>query len=212
MTCRQCLGIEKFFDQREAAGKLKKYRKSGPPKTTRALIEAIKVRGIVGKTVLDIGGGVGAIQHELLKAGARSSIGVDASSAYIQAVEDEARMQGHADRVRSHHGDFVDIAGDIPPADIVTLDRVICCYHDLEGLVGLSSRRAAGLYGIVYPRDNWAVRATFGLFNFYLWLRRNPFRVFVHSTSTVDGLVQRNGFQQRYYSKTLVWQVAVYER
>ncbi len=46
----------------------------------------------------------------------------------------------------SHHlGDFVEVAGSIQPADIVTLDRVICCYPDVERLVGLSSQRATRL-------------------------------------------------------------------
>ena len=179
---------------------------------TRTLIEAIKAEGIQGKTLLDIGGGVGAIQHELLKAGAVSSTGVDASAAYVEAVDEEADRQGHKDRVTSNHGDFVQVAESIPPKDVVTLDRVICCYHDLENLVGLSSERAAHLYGLVYPRDNWVIRATFGLFNLYLRLTRNPFRVYVHSTTKVDGLIQRAGLQQRYYSKTFVWQVVLYGR
>ena len=164
------------------------------------------------KTLLDIGGGVGAIQHELLKAGIASAVGVDASTAYIHAVEDEAQRQGHADRVSSRHGNFVEIADDVPEANIVTLDRVICCYHDLERLVDLSSRRATELYGIVYPRETRLVRFAFGLFNVYLRLRRNPFRVFVHPTATIDRLLRSNGFQRRFYSKTPIWQIAVYGR
>ena len=79
MTCRQCKGIEKVFDEKEANRGLRKYRKNGPDKTTKILIDAIISRGVDGKTLLDIGGGVGAIQHELLKAGASKSIGVEAS-------------------------------------------------------------------------------------------------------------------------------------
>ena len=179
---------------------------------TRTLIEAIKAEGIQGQTLLDIGGGVGAIQHELLKAGAASSTGVEASTAYIEAVDEEADRQGHKDRVTSHHGDFVEVAGSLQPRDVVTLDRVICCYHDLENLVGLSSQRATRLYGLVYPRDSWAIRAAFGFFNLGLRLTRNPFRVFVHSTARVDDLIQREGFRQRYYYKTFVWQVVLYGR
>lgn len=163
-------------------------------------------------TLLDIGGGVGAIQHELLKAGAVNSTGVDASTAFVAAVEEEADRQGHKDRITTRHGDFVQVAGGIEPKDVVTLDRVICCYHDLENLVGLSSQRATRLYGLVYPRDNWLNRAAFGFFNLYLRLTRNSFRVYVHSTSKVDGLIQREGFRQRYYLKTFAWQVVLYGR
>jgi magnesium-protoporphyrin O-methyltransferase len=176
------------------------------------LIDAIAAEGVVGKTLLDIGGGVGMIQHELLKAGAGEATSVDGSSAFIDAAKEEAQRQGHADRLRQHHGDFVDLAPEIGSADIVTLDRVICCYHDVERLVALSSERATRLYGLVYPRENWAVKAGLRLFNLVLSLRRSPFRVFVHPTATVDAVVRRSGLRRRVYRKTLIWQVVVYAR
>ena len=176
------------------------------------MVRLIQDQGVAGKSLLDIGGGVGVIQHELLKAGASDAVGVEASSAYTKAAEEEAERQGHKDRISSRFGDFVEVAEDIQPADIVTLDRVICCYHDLDGLVGLSTERATSLYGIVYPRDIWPVKAAFGLINLYLRLTRKTFRVFVHPTTVVDALVRRIGFQQRHYSKTRIWQVVLYGR
>ena len=104
------------------------------------------------------------------------------------------------------------MAPGIEPADVVTLDRVICCYHDVEKLVGMSSQRATRLYGVVFPRDNWLSRAAIGVGNLYMRLRRNPFRAFVHPTSLVDSLVTGNGLSRRFYRKTLVWQVVVYAR
>lgn len=83
MTCRQCQGIESFFDQKEANKELKGYRKKGPAKTTQMLIDALRAAGVQGSTLLDIGGGVGAIQYELLKAGASGAVSVEASTAYI---------------------------------------------------------------------------------------------------------------------------------
>ena len=179
---------------------------------TRDLIEAIKAEGIEGKSLLDIGGGIGAIQHELLKAGVAGSVAVDASTACVQALQQEAQRQGHEERIRVHHGDFVDIADYVQQADIVTLDRVICCYHDLESLVRLSSERAAVLYGLVYPRATWPAMIAVVLFNLYLRLRRNPFRVFLHPRSTVDRMLRHSGFQQRFYKKNLLWQVVLYQR
>src|SRR6266508_4007771 len=117
MDCCQCRGMESQFDRGEAERKLRAYRRGGPVLSTR--------------TLLDIGGGVGAIQHELLKAGAARATDVDASNAYLDAARAEAARQGHADRATFHHGDFVALADAIAPADIVTLDRVICCYHDM---------------------------------------------------------------------------------
>jgi magnesium-protoporphyrin O-methyltransferase len=212
MTCCQCQGLETFFDKKIAARELKKYRKKGPNKTTRLLIDALKADGVEGSTLLDIGGGVGAIQHELLEAGASHATSVDASSAYLKTAKEEAERRGHADRVRYHYGDFVELAAEIPPAEIVTLDRVICCYHDMKALVGLSLSKAGRLYGVVYPRDLWWVKAGVAVANFFQRLLRRQFRVFVHPTEEVDGMVRSSGWQRRFYHTTALWQVVVYAR
>ena len=212
MTCRQCRGIEQFFDEDEANSELKKYRKKGPAKTTQMLIDAIIAEGVDGRSLMDIGGGVGAVQHELLKAGAKSVVGVDASSAYVKVAEEEAERQGHEDRVSYHLGDFIDIVPNLEQVDVVTLDRVVCCYHDVEKLVTLSAERAAKLYALVYPRDNWVSRSIVRLINLTFRLRRHPFRLYIHPTKTVDELLRRNGLKQRFLGKTLVWQVVVYGR
>lgn len=98
MSCAQCRGLERLFDESTAARDLRDYRRKGPNKTTRWLIDALKEEGIDGATVMDIGGGIGAIQHELLQAGASRAAGVDASTAYLAAIKEEAERQGHADR------------------------------------------------------------------------------------------------------------------
>ncbi|MCH8309039.1 MAG: methyltransferase domain-containing protein [Chloroflexi bacterium] len=213
MPCRQCRGIEKFFDDREARSELKSYHKKGPSAATRQLLDAISEREVVkDKTLLDIGGGIGAIQHELLKVGARSAVSVDASSAYANVSRDEARRQGHADRITQHLGDFVELAESIEPADIVTLDRVICCYHDANNLLRRSSDRATRLLGLVYPGDGWLFRVGARLLNLGLRLRRSDFRVFVHPNSLVSAIMEGNGFRRVFYRKNLIWQVMLYER
>lgn len=115
-------------------------------------------------------------------------------------------------RLDSISGDFVDLAADIPPADIVTLDRVICCYQDVQQLVDLSARRASKFYGVVYPRGSWWVQLALLVENLYHWLMGSPFRVFSHPPEVVDALARNNGLQQRFYRKTVVWQVVVYAR
>jgi hypothetical protein len=64
----------------------------------------------------------------------------------------------------------------------------------------------------VYPHDNWAFKIAAKLANLYMWLRRSPFRAYVHPSSTVDGLVLAEGLTRRFYRKTLLWQVVVYSR
>lgn len=210
MFCCQCQAIERQFDQRVAARQLKRYRKRGPARTTQMLIDALRARGIQGATLLDIGGGVGAIAHELLRAGAATATSVEASAAYIEAAREGVDGQGDADHVTYYHGDFVELAGQIEPADIVTLDRVICCYGDMESLVGLSSARARKLYGVVYPRDTWWVRLGVALINHTCRLRRQAFRAFVHPAEAVEGIVHSHGLERRFYRQTFIWQVVVY--
>jgi magnesium-protoporphyrin O-methyltransferase len=200
------------FNRKKIAKELKRYRRKGPAKTTRMLIDALKAGGVRGMTLLDIGGGVGAIQQELLDAGASSATHVDASTAYVEVAKEEAGCQGNAQQISFLHGDFVELAADVAPADIVTLDRVICCYHDMQALVGLSSARALKCYGLVYPRHTWWIRIGFAILNFVLGFRNNPFRIFAHPPQAVDAVVRGNGLRQRFYAKSILWQVVVYAR
>jgi len=210
--CSQCVGIEREFDRKLATKELQEYRNEGPIEKTRMLIDALEAQGIPGMTLLDIGGGIGAIQHELLKAGVRNCIDVEVSEAYIKAARKEARRQGHAGRMTHLRGDFVDLVADIPQCDIVTLDRVICCYHDVKSLVEKAAARARVLYGLVYPLSNWKARFAGFLENIGHRLHRSPFRFFVHPTEVVEEILRTEGFEQRFYQEKGMWQIVVYRR
>jgi hypothetical protein len=213
MLCNQCCGIEKIFNAKMAARELKSYRKKGPDGGTRLLIEALKTAHVEGLTLLDVGGGVGVIQHELFKAGISAATDVDASAAYLQAAREECERQGNLAHTTFHHGNFIDSAPELAPADIVTLDRVICCYPDMEALVELSSARARKYYAVVFPRDGWLLRLAARVGNLFLRLQRNPFRTFIHPTSAVESIVEMKGFQRHYFGVSgLIWQVIVYAR
>jgi 2-polyprenyl-3-methyl-5-hydroxy-6-metoxy-1,4-benzoquinol methylase len=69
-----------FYDAKLAASQLRKYRDKGPIASTQMLIDALKAEGVEGATLLDIGGGIGAIQHELLAVGVAHATSVDASA------------------------------------------------------------------------------------------------------------------------------------
>ena len=212
MNCAQCQGIEQLFSQQFVDKELSRYRTKGPIKTTRMLAEAIKGGGVDGLTLLDIGGGVGAVQHELIDAGVQQVTSVDASTAYLTAAREETQRRGLASHVTYQHGNFVDLAAEIAPADVVTLDRVICCYHDMEKLVGLSAALAHKMYCLVYPRDTWWVKLGLALENFYFRLKRSPYRSYVHATKLVEAILDSNGLKRCFYRRTLVWQVVVYMR
>lgn len=212
MVCPQCVGIEREFDRRTARADLRRYRRAGLNPTTRLLSRALIERGVDGATVLDIGGGVGALQHALLEAGAGQVWSVDASSAYLEAAREESDRRGWSERIESRHGDFVALAGSIEPADVVTLDRVICCYPDMGALVAESAARARRLYGVIYPRDAVWLRPGFWLLNLFLWLRRSSFRVFLHPRSEVEESIRRSGLEQVFHRHRGMWQVGVFAR
>jgi magnesium-protoporphyrin O-methyltransferase len=208
-----CQGIDRVFGDRTAQRDLRRYRRRGPSRPTRLLLAALGEEGVSGAAVLDIGGGVGAIQHDLLDAGALRATGVDASPAYLRAAQEEAARRGHADRVSQRLGDFVELAEEVAPADVVTLDRVICCYPDVEALVSRSAERAQRLYGLVYPRDAWWTRLGVRFANLGLRVIRSPFRVFVHSDAAVGAAVRSQGLEPRLRRGAgPVWQVALYAR
>jgi magnesium-protoporphyrin O-methyltransferase len=214
MECHgQCQGVEVKFDRQYVAKKLDEYRRKGPKKTTLALIEALSAQNISGSTLLDIGGGIGDIQHALLQSGATSAVDVEASTAYVEACKAEAERQGHGQRIHHIQGDFVALAKDIAPVDIVTLDRVVCCYPDMTNLVSLSANKANRLYGLVYPRDKWWVKLAMAIYyNLRFWLQRNPFRNFVHPNRTVETLIAERGLQLRSARAMGAWNVLVFSR
>jgi SAM-dependent methyltransferase len=212
MGCCQCQGIENMFDKKAAKRALKQYLKKGPSKTTDMLLKAIHKKGVRGMGFLDIGGGIGAIQYDLIKAGASSGISIEASSAYIDLVKDQIRKNNLAETIDFKHGDFTTIAPYVDPAEIVTLDKVICCYDDMSELVKLSSKLSRKIYAIIYPRDVWWTKLALPFINFYPLIRRSPFRVFIHPTKKVEEIIIKNGFKRDYYAKTLFWQIAIFTK
>ena len=212
MSRCQCEEIEGVFDKDLAEDDLARIRRRGPARTTRWLLEAIQARGVGGRTLLDIGGGVGAIQHQLLSRGLKTAIHVDASSGYLKVARKEARRLGLEDRVSFHHGNFVDLAPEIPPADIVTLDRVICCFDDMPELVASSASKARSLYGLVYPRNAWWANLAVGLLNLWRRFRKDDFRIFNHSARRVESILGEHGLSRTFHRVTLFWQVALFEK
>ena len=207
----QCEGLE-LETKRWALQDLALYRQGKPAKTTQMLVRALVDLGVGGLTVLDIGGGIGTVQLELLRAGATRSTSVEASAAYVALAQQLAAEASLNHRITCIHGDFVRLAGQIHDADVVTLDRVVCCYDDVAALVSLSAAKARKLYALVYPRSEWWVKFALFFENLGYRLQRSPFRAFVHPTELVDRLVQTAGLQMISQESTFSWQVVIYQR
>ena len=212
MGCCQCQGIENMFDKKAAKRALKQYLKKGPSKTTEMLLKAIHKTEVKGLDFLDIGGGIGAIQYDLIKAGASSGTSIEASPAYIDLVKEEIHKNNLAEIIDFKHGDFTAIVSDVDSADIVTLDKVICCYDNMSELVRLSSKLSRKIYAVIYPRDVWWTKLALPFINFYPIIKGSPFRVFIHPTKKVEEIIIRNGLKRDYYATTLFWQVATFTK
>lgn len=211
--CCQCTGIEKIFNAKTARREIRRYKKRGPRKTTRWLIEGVaKHLKEHYLSLIDIGGGIGAIQYGLINKGIAQVNSIDASSAYHDLAAKMAGKLGVADNIRRTHGDFTDDSIRPKPADIVTLDRVICCYPDMQKLVSKSAGLANHIYAVVFPRERKILKWSLPIVHWGLKIRRIPFRVYIHPTKDVDTIVQQKGFRLSQIRKSIIWQVRVYKK
>jgi SAM-dependent methyltransferase len=200
------------YDGRDAEKDLAALRSGGPRPTTQELIDVIRAQGVEGASVLDVGAGVGGIHLAFLEAGAASAIDVDASREYIAAARTEAERRGLVDRVTYRYGDLVELAADLPPADVVTLDSVICCYPNLPALLAAVFGVGPRLVGLTYPRDVWWMRAYMRLYNLVHAVRRSPARYFEHRQSHVRSLMTSAGYSEIHDGGIAPWRVLLYAR
>ena len=200
------------FGAARAQADLARYRNTGPDATTRALRDALRNLIRPDTSLLDVGAGIGALTHELLARTQASATVVEASSAYLRAARQEVERRGLAGRVTFTEGDFVAVAPRVPTADIVAMDRVVCCYPTVQPLLEAALARARRLFAYSYPRDRWYVRAVIAVENVVRRLRRNPFRTFVHPPAAMLALVAREGFRLRTRQRTVAWAIEVWER
>ena len=212
MSCACCSATEREFDRVVAERDLKRFLRRGPDENTKQLLAAIREASPAAATVLDIGGGIGAIHHALLGEGFAHADHVDASTAYLDVAEGEARRRGHAEQVKFWHGDFHALASELPIVDVVTLDRVVCCDPDGIGLLGAAADHARRLVAFSFPHDRWYTRAVVALANAWRRLWRRPFRAYVHAPAAMSAALVNRGLTRRSSGGTWIWCVEVFER
>ena len=212
MDCCSVNGLNKIFNESKARKESMAYSRKGLGKRERKLTDLVESQDISAATVLDIGCGVGALHLELLKQGAGRAIGVEVSSAYVEAATSLAQSLGFQDAVEYHEGDFVELEEGIPPADIVLLDRVVCCYPDMEALVTASARHAQRLYALTYPRRTWWMRVAAFMMNLGLTVVRRQFRFFLHHPRQIRATLASAGFTPVHRATSGPWELAAYQR
>jgi D-arabinose 1-dehydrogenase-like Zn-dependent alcohol dehydrogenase len=200
-----------FFSEKGAQRALRRYRKRGLDRLSAQIAAVVRERDVRGATVLEVGGGIGALEVELLEAGAERATNVEHSPEYEAAAVELAREHGLEQRVDRRVGDFVG-EPDLGDADAVVMNRVVCCYPDYEALVGAAADRARHLLVFTFPRERPLVRAAFGLMNLWLRLRGTDFRGFVHSPRAMLDVAVQRGLTPVVDRRGTFWQLAAFER
>src|SRR5262245_19874775 len=213
MSFCDCTAIDHMFNPRTARRDLKRFRKRGPAKQTQALLSGIQQVPLPeGATLLDVGGGIGAIHQRLLDKGFSHATHIDAAMAYLDASKDETQRLGHVGRVSFRHGDFHDLVREAPEVDVVTLDRVVCCDSDYRTMLGGAADRARRLVAFTYPRPRLGTRAFIAFGN---WISRTfmkGFQAYVHPPEQMARVLEEQGMRRRWAGGTWIWAAEVFER
>lgn len=205
-------GYDHMFDEKEAERNLKRYRKQGLDSMAASMRDYLISRGMEGSTVLEVGGGIGALHLELLKAGAVTATHVELSRSYEAVARGLLAEEGLSDRVQRRVADFVEVASDMEPADDVMMNRVVCCYPDMVRLMTSALGRARRFMAATFPRDRLGTRLAIRAGNQYLRWRGTSFQAFVHDPDEIDAVAAAEGFRLAHADRSFIWQAAVYER
>lgn len=210
--CCSPKGYRWIFSERMAATDARRYRRKGLDATSRRIFELVKAQGVDGHTVLEVGGGIGAIQIELLKAGASRAVSVELTPTYEEVATELLREAGLADRVERKVMDFAQANGAVESADIVIMNRVLCCYPDMPRLAGAAADHTRQLLVMSFPRGSWWMQAGLAMANFMLWATRREFHIFVHAAAGIFATSQQHGLAPVSDQRGFLWTVAALRR
>jgi magnesium-protoporphyrin O-methyltransferase len=190
----------------------KRYRRRGLDRTARRMVSFLEERGIDGATVLEIGGGIGEIQIELLKRGAARSTNLELSPAYDDEARALLREAGVEQRAQRLIRDIADGRDGVEPADVVVLHRVVCCYPDYQRLLGAAGEHARRLVVFSYPPRNAISRLVVAAQALLFTVLRKEFRAFAHPPSAMLAVLEERGLRPAFAHRGPVWRVAGLER
>jgi magnesium-protoporphyrin O-methyltransferase len=204
-------GYRQIFSEKNATGEAKRYRRKGLDGTSKRIFDFIKDSGVEGKTLLEVGGGIGAIEIELLKAGMGRAVNVELTPTYESAAGELIVDAGLGDRVERLVMDFAEAGVEVEPADVVVMNRVLCCYPDMPRLAGAAADRAKGMLVMSFPNHRWWTRLGLAIVNLAFRVIRMQFRIFLHPPERILAAVEERGFKTRLNQPGLIWQVVALE-
>ena len=209
--CCDPSGYRRVFSSEHAAKAVRAFERKGLDGTAGPMIAALEARNISGSTLLEVGAGPATALVTLLEAGVARAVAYDISPSYEKVAGALLHGRGLQDRVEWRTGDYL-ASDDQRDADVVFLNRVVCCYPEMSPLVDAVAGHTRGLLALSYPRRRWFTRAAIGVMNGYLALRRVPFRVFVHDPRQIVQRVAAAGLREVATGGSAVWEWKVWER
>lgn len=162
--------------------------------------------------MLEIGGGIGSIQLELLKAGASRATCIELTPTYEDVayeIADEAHLR---DRVERRLMDFAATPEEVERADVVIMNRVVCCYPDMPRLTRAAADHTLDLLVLSYPRETWWTRIGVRLGNFALRLARREFQMFLHPPKGIAAAAEHEGLSAFVNRQGTFWTVSAFQR
>jgi 2-polyprenyl-3-methyl-5-hydroxy-6-metoxy-1,4-benzoquinol methylase len=171
-------------------------------------------RGLRGRTVLELGCGLGGLTLTTASHGAARSTGIDLSPVAIREASRLAKEAGLVGEVSFAVGDGAEM--ELPKSDVVILDKVICCYPRVDALIKNSLRAAGSTYAFAVPFSSgmrglvarMAIRGE----NALRWLKRQRFRAYVHDVQQIEQTLGEAGLARIASAQRFIWYVAVHER
>lgn len=210
MSCHcNDLGLDELFDDEFAETDARKYLKRGLPPRARKLVSLIEQQTTVrGANTLEGGSGAGALTVELARRGARLATGIDAMKPAVDRARRLALETGAAS-AHFQQADFA-FATSLPRADIVILDRVVCCYPDWQGLLNNAARASSRVIALSYPPANVFSRIEALGLNAFQRIMGRKFRLYLHSPARMRDFLQQRGFVMRGRRLFWIWELAVF--
>jgi 16S rRNA G966 N2-methylase RsmD len=205
-------GYRWVFSERSARAEAKRYRRKGLDATSQRIFDVVKKAGVEGRTVLEVGGGIGAIQIELLKAGAARAISVELTPTYEEEAAALLREAGLEERVERRIMDFAAAGAEVEGADIVIMNRVICCYPDMPRLAGAASDHTRELLVMSFPKGSWWMRVGLAVVNTVFRITRREFQIFVHPPKRIRATGEQHGLRTVHDDAGVFWSIAALRR
>lgn len=211
MSCN--CGLQEIFTERVSKHDADKYERRGLDVRARRLLRGLEQKtGLKGRTTLEIGIGTGGFTIEMLRRGATSAVGVDAVAGQLEQARRLAQAQGVADRLELKNADMTQVSEQIAPADVVVLDRVVCCYPDWSALLGAAAAHARSALALSYPRYAWYTRLWVAGANLFMRLLRRSFRLYLHSPTAMHQQLRAQGFAPQVIGHRAVWELLIATR